>query len=76
MGNVTRSSPDAPASGSPATPTGEEQVLATAADLVDKGAPWRAGMPWQLVLAEGTVMVVLGGSSGSRPDSALAWRSR
>jgi len=61
MGNVTRSSLDAPASGSPATPTGEEQVLATAADLVDKGAPWRAGMPWQLVLAEGTVMVVLGG---------------
>jgi hypothetical protein len=61
MGNATGSSQDVPATASPATPTGEEQVLATAADLVDKGAPWRAGMSWQLVLAEGTVLVVLGG---------------
>ena len=60
MGNATGSSGDVPASASPATPTGEEQALATAADLVDRGAPWRAGMAWQLVLAEGAVMVVLG----------------
>jgi len=60
MGNATESIPDPPPA-SPATPTGEEQVLATAADLVDKGAPWRAGMSWQLVLAEGLVLVVLGG---------------
>ncbi len=61
MGNVTGSSPDLSSPAGPATTAGDEQALATAADIVNKGAPWRAGMPWQLVLGEGVVLVVLGG---------------
>ena len=57
-------------SGSPPPPTstaptqtaasGEEQALAAAKGLVDKGAPWKAGMKWPVVMAEGIVLAVAG----------------
>jgi uncharacterized membrane protein HdeD (DUF308 family) len=50
-----------PDSAAPAAPSEEEQAVATAVDLVDKNAPWKAGMSSQLVLTEGVVLAVLGG---------------
>lgn len=40
--------------------SGEEQALAAAKGLVDKGAPWKAGMKWPVVMAEGIVLAVAG----------------
>jgi uncharacterized membrane protein HdeD (DUF308 family) len=40
--------------------SGEEQALAVTKDLVDKGAPWKAGMKWSVVMAEGVVLAVAG----------------
>ena len=34
--------------------------MAAAKGLVDKGAPWKAGMRWQVVMAEGIVLAVAG----------------
>jgi uncharacterized membrane protein HdeD (DUF308 family) len=55
-------SPPPPASQPPsrAAVTGEEQALAVARDLVDKGAPWKAGVTWPVVMAEGVVLAVAG----------------
>lgn len=41
-------------------PSGEEQALEAARELVDSGAPWRRGVSWQLVLGEGAVLAVVG----------------
>ena len=55
-------SPPPPASTTPAqtAASGEEQALAATKGLVDKGAPWKAGMRWQVVMAEGIVLAVAG----------------
>jgi uncharacterized membrane protein HdeD (DUF308 family) len=55
-------SPSPPASTTPAQTavSGEEQALAATKGLVDKGAPWKAGMRWQVVMAEGIVLAVAG----------------
>jgi hypothetical protein len=44
----------------PSAPTGEEQAVAAAKGLVDKGAPWKPGMKWPVILTEGIVLAVAG----------------
>jgi len=40
--------------------SGEEQAVAIAKDLVEKNAPWKKGIPWQVVMAQGGVLVGAG----------------
>ena len=40
--------------------SGEEQALVVAKDLADKAAPWKAGMKWPVVMAEGIVLAAAG----------------
>ncbi len=55
-------SPSPPTSGtaSQTAPSGEEQALELAKGLVDKGAPWKAGMKWPVVMTEGIVLAIAG----------------
>lgn len=40
----------------PSAPSGEEQAVAMAKDLVDRSAPWKKGIPWQVVMTQGGVL--------------------
>ncbi len=44
----------------PTAVAGEEQALQAAKVLVDKGAPWKQGTPWTLVLLQGLVLAIAG----------------
>jgi len=44
----------------PDQPSGEEQALAAARDIVSGRAPWKSGVSWQVILGEGIVLAVVG----------------
>lgn len=41
-------------------PPQQDKATAIAASAVDKGAPWKRGTPWEVVLTEGIVGIIIG----------------